>query len=116
MWDWSRNAIIVNVFLISDGNPDIIEEAIYFFKANVFFKSYEIKVFILVRWYVQPEWVLRKRFKESNPFHTNLDECIESEVKCTVHDLFCEPADRVLHRNPWWKCFYQKKRRELSQV
>nr|XP_058944022.1 actin-related protein 2/3 complex subunit 3-like [Pocillopora verrucosa] len=26
-----------------DGNPDIIEEAIYFFKANVFFKSYEIK-------------------------------------------------------------------------
>lgn len=46
MWDWSRNAIIVNVFLISDGNPDIIEEAIYFFKANVFFKSYEIKVFI----------------------------------------------------------------------
>lgn len=46
MWDWSRNAIIVNVFLISDGNLDIIEEAIYFFKANVFFKSYEIKVFI----------------------------------------------------------------------
>lgn len=46
MWDWSRNAIIVNVFLISDGNPDIIEEAIYYFKANVFFKSYEIKVFI----------------------------------------------------------------------
>ena len=31
---------------ISDGNPDIIEEAIYYFKANVFFKSYEIKVFI----------------------------------------------------------------------
>ena len=30
---------------ISDGNPDIIEEAIYYFKANVFFKSYEIKVF-----------------------------------------------------------------------
>lgn len=33
-------------FFISDGNPDIIEETIYFFKANVFFKSYEIKVFI----------------------------------------------------------------------
>ncbi|KAJ7377284.1 Actin- protein 2/3 complex subunit 3 [Desmophyllum pertusum] len=26
-----------------DGNNDIIDEAIYYFKANVFFKSYEIK-------------------------------------------------------------------------
>ncbi|CAB3999397.1 actin-related 2 3 complex subunit 3-like [Paramuricea clavata] len=27
-----------------DGSTDIIEEAIYYFKANIFFKNYEIKV------------------------------------------------------------------------
>lgn len=37
---------IVNFLLISDGNNDIIDEAIYYFKANVFFKSYEIKVLV----------------------------------------------------------------------
>lgn len=33
------------VFLLSaGGDSDIIDEAIYYFKANVFFKNYEIKV------------------------------------------------------------------------
>ena len=27
----------------ADGSTDIIEEAIYYFKANIFFKNYEIK-------------------------------------------------------------------------
>lgn len=31
-------------FVVLDGSNDIVSEAIYFFKANVFFKSYEIKV------------------------------------------------------------------------
>ena len=29
---------------IIDGSTDVIEEAIYYFKANIFFKNYEIKV------------------------------------------------------------------------
>lgn len=32
------------ILWFSDGSNDIVSEAIYFFKANVFFKSYEIKV------------------------------------------------------------------------
>lgn len=32
------------VFVVSAKDSDIIEEAIYYFKANVFFKNYEIKV------------------------------------------------------------------------
>lgn len=33
------------MFLLSaGGDSDIIDEAIYYFKANVFFKNYEIKV------------------------------------------------------------------------
>lgn len=31
-------------FLFSGIDSDIIDEAIYYFKANVFFKNYEIKV------------------------------------------------------------------------
>ena len=31
-------------FFISGIESDIIDEAIYYFKANVFFKNYEIKV------------------------------------------------------------------------
>ena len=30
----------------SDGSTDIIDEALNYFKANVFFKSYEIKVLV----------------------------------------------------------------------
>lgn len=30
------------------GNQDIIDEAMYYFKANVFFKSYEVKVCLLI--------------------------------------------------------------------
>lgn len=37
---------MVNFLWISAGGNDIIDEAIYFFKANVFFKSYEIKVLL----------------------------------------------------------------------
>ena len=37
---------MVNFLWISAGSNDIIDEAIYFFKANVFFKSYEIKVLL----------------------------------------------------------------------
>ena len=37
---------MVNSLYISAGANDIIDEAIYFFKANVFFKSYEIKVLL----------------------------------------------------------------------
>ena len=28
----------------SSGEEDVIDESLYFFKANVFFKSYEVKV------------------------------------------------------------------------
>lgn len=31
-------------FFFSADENDIIEEALYYFKANVFFKSYEVKV------------------------------------------------------------------------
>lgn len=34
----------VYIFLFSGIDSDIIDEAIYYFKANVFFKNYEIKV------------------------------------------------------------------------
>lgn len=43
-----RNGIIclmkTFVFIIPGIDSDIIDEAIYYFKANVFFKNYEIKV------------------------------------------------------------------------
>ena len=31
-------------YRVIDGKMDIVEEALYYFKANVFFKNYEIKV------------------------------------------------------------------------
>lgn len=37
--------------LISDDDiTDIIDEALYYFKANVFFRTYEIKVTFYCRW------------------------------------------------------------------
>lgn len=39
---------IDGTIMFSDGSNDIIDETIQFFKANVFFKSYEIKVIIFV--------------------------------------------------------------------
>ena len=41
----------VHVCCTTDDDNDIIDEALYYFKANVFFKSYEVKV-ILLRLYV----------------------------------------------------------------
>ena len=32
------------VVIFSSGEEDVIDESLYFFKANVFFKSYEVKV------------------------------------------------------------------------
>lgn len=41
----ARHFPLFDVFLLSAGvDSDIIDEAIYYFKANVFFKNYEIKV------------------------------------------------------------------------
>jgi hypothetical protein len=37
--------VITQIFICaSDGSTDIVEEAIYYFKANIFFKNFEIKV------------------------------------------------------------------------
>lgn len=33
-----------SIFLFSASDNDIIDEAIYYFKANIFFRNYEIKV------------------------------------------------------------------------
>jgi len=44
---WCSDALFNLVFLFSfflAKDTDIIDEAIYYFKANVFFKNYEIKV------------------------------------------------------------------------
>lgn len=44
---WCSDALFNFVFLFSfflAKDTDIIDEAIYYFKANVFFKNYEIKV------------------------------------------------------------------------
>lgn len=40
----SLTSCILNTLVISAKDSDIIDEAIYYFKANVFFKNYEIKV------------------------------------------------------------------------
>ena len=34
----------MTLYLFSADDQDIIDEALYYFKANVFFKSYEVKV------------------------------------------------------------------------
>lgn len=39
--------ILILCLFLADDN-DIIEEALYYFKANVFFKSYEVKVSVHV--------------------------------------------------------------------
>lgn len=39
---WSDH--LYQIHLHADDDNDIIDEALYFFKANVFFKSYEVKV------------------------------------------------------------------------
>ena len=63
-------------FNITDGSTDIVEEAIYFFKANIFFKNYEIKV-----WYRKSTLV------------TQVHNCIPNST--TVNFLQGD-ADRVL--------------------
>lgn len=39
-------SILYLVIFILDGSPDIIDETLQYFKANVFFKNYEIKVYV----------------------------------------------------------------------
>ncbi len=42
------NTVYMNSFFVSVGSEqDIIDEAIYYFKANVFFKSFEVKVCVV---------------------------------------------------------------------
>lgn len=42
--DVAMHCLILVFFLFLAKDTDIIDEAIYYFKANVFFKNYEIKV------------------------------------------------------------------------
>lgn len=44
LWNQSINQIDKLRDCFSDSGKDIIDEAIYYFKANVFFRNYEIKV------------------------------------------------------------------------
>lgn len=59
-------ALTVCCFAIAAKDTDIIDEAIYYFKANVFFKNYEIKV--------------RKR--NSTPFTPNSSACLNLLCIC----------------------------------
>jgi hypothetical protein len=38
---------ITDIYLFTDGSTDVIDEALLYFKANVFFRNYEIKVHFL---------------------------------------------------------------------
>lgn len=42
----------IGLFFVSASEFDIIDEALHFFKANVFFKNYEIKVCFVCFWYL----------------------------------------------------------------
>lgn len=54
---WWSCYICANVnkmpFFVSVGDADIIDEAIYYFKANIFFRNYEIKVSV---WFGSTYW------------------------------------------------------------
>ena len=45
--------LIKCLFCVSVGDADIIDEAIYYFKANIFFRNYEIKVSV---WFGSTYW------------------------------------------------------------
>ena len=40
------------IFQHTDDDTDILDEALYYFKANVFFKSYEVKVMMSLATYI----------------------------------------------------------------
>lgn len=60
-------------FCISGIDSDIIDEAIYYFKANVFFKNYEIKVRNLLP--LAPAAYIRLSFKATRMFKENEHLC-----------------------------------------
>lgn len=53
-------------YVITANESDIIDEAIYYFKANVFFKNYEIKVRNASHLYSGPQWGKRQNINILN--------------------------------------------------
>ncbi|XP_071482242.1 actin-related protein 2/3 complex subunit 3-like [Diadema antillarum] len=106
-----------------DGN-DIIDEALYFFKANVFFKNYEIKnqcdrVLIYITLYITECLKKLQRCSSKNAGQKEMTSlaiakfCVPGEAGFPLNALYAKPADRGEEEQ--MRSYLQQIRQETGQ-